>query len=402
MPMRVVMNGLAALKTRTGVGHYVANLHRHLTRLFPDSGFSLYPDGGLAPLVERAHQLFNDGGGPATGNRPARWTRLLRLGLQTAKHAGKIAAGVHFAHHCRGLGFDLYHEPNFIPFATDLPTVVTVHDLSVLLHPEWHPADRVKHHERHFAPAVRRATHVIVVSEQVRAEALRETGLRPERVTTIHNGVAPEFRPLPGAVVAGCRARLGLPQRYFLCVGTIEPRKNILTVLRAFADLPGGIRAACPLILAGPWGWKSEAERDFFLTIAQPAGAVYLGYVPAADLPAVYNGATALLYPSLYEGFGLPPVEMLACGGVVICSREAAAVREVVGRHGLYMDAGDVAGWRDALRRLADGAVAPCGGVEHAARFTWDRAARETFAVYETVLGRRSVSQAREPLSRAA
>src|SRR5579883_416493 len=262
--MRVVMNGLAALKPKTGVGHYVAHLYRHLVGQFPTSRFDLYPDSHLAALVERAHRAIGAGGRGAGGRPPGWWARLLGLGVHTAKHAGKVAAGVHFARHCRGLGYDLYHEPNFIPFAADLPTVVTVHDLSVLLHPEWHPADRVRHHERHFPAAVRRAAHVIVVSEQVRAELIRETGLPAGKVTAVHNGVGPEFRPLPRSAVEACRARLGLPPRYFLCVGTVEPRKNLLTVLRAFADLPAAVRAACPLVLAGPWGWKSAAERDFF------------------------------------------------------------------------------------------------------------------------------------------
>lgn len=399
--MRVVMNGLAALKPKTGVGHYVAHLHRQLARQFPDSAFALYPGGRLAGLVERSQRFLARGGGAAAGRPPA-WRRLAGLGVHAAKHAGKVAAGVHFARRCHALGYELYHEPNFIPFAADLPTVVTVHDLSVLLHPEWHPADRVKHHERHFPAAVRRAAHVVVVSEQVRAELIRETGIGPDKVTAVHNGVGPEFRPLSKGEVDSCRARLGLPRRYFLCVGTVEPRKNILTVLRAFAALPPGMRAACPLVLAGPWGWKSDAEREFFEATARPAGARHLGYVPAADLPAVYNGAAALLYPSVYEGFGLPPVEMLACGGTVVCSREAAAVMEVVGRHGLYLPAADVDGWRDALRQLADGAAGPPGGVEHAARFGWDRAARETFAVYEAALGRRAVRRDTDLLPRAA
>jgi alpha-1,3-rhamnosyl/mannosyltransferase len=399
--MRVVMNGLAALRPKTGVGHYVAHLHRHLGRQFPDSDFALYPGGGLASAVERGQRLLGSGGGGSAPGRTSGWKRFYRVGLHAAKHAGKVAAEIHFARRCHALGYELYHEPNFIPFAADLPTVVTVHDLSVLLHPEWHPVDRVKHHERHFAAAVRRAAHVLVVSEQVRAELVREVGVSPAKVSAVHNGVAPEFRPLPPAEVEACRVRLGLPLRYFLCVGTVEPRKNVLTVLRAFADLPAGVRAACPLVLAGPWGWKADAERAFFEATARPAGARHLGYVAAADLPAVYNGAAALLYPSFYEGFGLPPAEMLACGGAVVCSTEAAAVREVIGPCGLYLDALDVAGWRDAMRRLAGGAAAPRGGVERAGRFTWDRAARETFAVYAAALGRRSVRPV-PPLHRAA
>jgi alpha-1,3-rhamnosyl/mannosyltransferase len=186
------------------------------------------------------------------------------------------------------------------------------------------------------------------------------------------------------------RRRLGLPDRFLLCVGTIEPRKNIGTVMRAFADLPGPVRDACPLVLAGPWGWRSEADRAFFETVGRAAGVRHIGYVADADLPALYNAATGLVYPSYYEGFGLPPAEMLACGGAVLAST-ADAVREVCGRHAAYTDPGDVSGWREVMGRLATDSgyrsELARGSAEYARRFTWERAAAETMAVYRLALG---------------
>jgi alpha-1,3-rhamnosyl/mannosyltransferase len=381
--MRVVMNGLAALKPKTGVGHYVARLHAAL-----GDDVTLYPGPLLAAAARRA-QRFVGGGGP--GGPGSLVGRAVGLGLATAKHAAKTAAAVHFARGCRAAGYALYHEPNFIPFPADLPTVVTVHDLSVLLHPEWHPADRVRHHDRHFAPAVRRAAHVIVVSESVRRELVEFVGVPPAKVTAVHNGVGEEFVPLAPDAADAIRRRLGLPPRFLLCVGTVEPRKNILTVLRAFADLPAATRERCQLVLAGPWGWKSDPERAFFESTARHLGARHLGYVSDADLHGLYATATALLFPSRYEGFGLPVAEMLACGGAVVGAASAAAVREVAGRHAAYVDPDDVAGWRDAMRRLADepgyaGMLAE-GGRRGARAFTWERTAAETRAVYRRVLG---------------
>ena len=286
--------------------------------------------------------------------------------------------------------FDLYHEPNFVPVRTHLPTVVTVHDLSVLLHPEWHPADRVRFHERHFRRGLADAAHVVVVSESVRRELIEFLGVAPERVTAVHNGIGENYRPQPAASVAAMRSRLGLPPRYLLAVGTIEPRKNIGTLLRAFADLPPGLREKCPLVLAGGWGWKSEPERELVRTLPG-GGVIHLGYVADDDLPALYAGAAALFYPSFYEGFGLPPVEMLACGGAVVAST-AAAVREVVGRHAVLIDPHDLAGWRDALKRTVTEPdwldAVRRGGIEHAGQFSWAAAAERTFAVYQSVLGR--------------
>jgi glycosyltransferase involved in cell wall biosynthesis len=386
--MRVVLNALAALKPKTGVGVYVAELSAAIQRR-RDVSLAVYPDADLARIASRGYRLIGSGGGGKGGSS------VVGHMAHAAKHLGKIAVGVHFARTCRAAGFDLYHEPNFVPLPCDLPTVVTVHDLSVLLYPQWHPADRVRHHETHFAAAVKRSAHLICVSEHVRSEVIHAFGVRPSKVTAVPNGVSPAFRPLAKSVVDECRERLHLPSRYLLCVGTVEPRKNLMTVLRAFVDLPAATRERCPLVLAGPWGWKSDQDREYFETTARTAGVIRLGYVAAADLPALYNGASALLYPSFYEGFGLPPVEMLACGGAVVCSAEAAAVGEVVGSFGTFLPASDVRAWRDAMRRIAAGEpTTPVGGVAHANRYTWDRTADETIGVYDRVSGCRRARSA--------
>ncbi|MGL6094903.1 MAG: glycosyltransferase family 4 protein [Fimbriiglobus sp.] len=396
--MRVVMNGLAALKPKTGVGHHVVQLAAHLAAEFPAGPLTLYPGertGGLAGQFLRRSKPARSSAGPMPAN-PLR-SRL----TSAAKNAGKAACAAHFAAYTRAFGFDLYHEPNFLPFPSRLPTVVTVHDLSVLRFPEWHPDDRVRLHARHFADGVRRAAHVITVSETVRREVIAHLGIPGDRVTAVYNGVNPAFRPQSPAEIDAVRSRHALPPRYFLCVGTIEPRKNLGTVLRAFADLPAAAREACPLVLAGPWGWKSAADRELFESLAGPRGARHLGYVPDADLPGLYAGAASLLYPSFYEGFGFPPVEMLACGGAVLASADPA-VREVAGPHARYIDASDFVGWRDALHRTAtDREFLPrhrAAGIEHARRFTWERAARDTHAAYHTALGH----PAARPLSAAA
>jgi glycosyltransferase involved in cell wall biosynthesis len=380
--MRVVMNGLATLKQKTGVGHYIANLSAALATR-SDVRLTLYPRTDYLPLARYTPRV-------AGGNNGGKEFRIHHAS-QVIKHFGKIAAGVHFAGMCRADGYDLYHEPNFIPLPTDLPTVVTVHDLSVLLSPQWHPADRVKHHERHFLRSVRRAEHVVAVSKQVRDELVSTVGLDSNRVTAIHNGISGEFRPQPDVVTEECRRRHLLPEKYMLYVGTVEPRKNVLSLLKAFTSLEPTIRARCPLVLAGPWGWKSDTEQDFFSAHAEPAGVRRLGYVPAGDLPAIYSAASTLLYPSWYEGFGLPPVEMLACGRTVVYSQEAAAVREVVGEFGTALPANDIDAWRDVMTRIAttDNDFS-WDRVAFASQYSWERAASQTREVYHRIVGQTS------------
>jgi alpha-1,3-rhamnosyl/mannosyltransferase len=146
----------------------------------------------------------------------------------------------------------------------------------------------------------------------------------------------------------------------------------------------------CPLALAGTWGWKSAPERDFFERVGRERGVRYLGYVADEDLPPLYTGATALLYPSFYEGFGLPPVEAMACGTAAIVST-ADAVSEVVGNHALQIHPDDLAGWRNAMHRAITDRDSleryRREGMGHAAQYGWDRAARVTLEVYHRVLG---------------
>jgi glycosyltransferase involved in cell wall biosynthesis len=389
--VRVIVNGVSALKPKTGVGHTTVYLHRALCERSPGDSFWLYPGDALGAVGRRLLQKKTGSAQPA---RKSPGFRAPLTGL------AKAAYRMHFRAAAQWGRFDLYHEPNFIPLRTHLPTIVTVHDLSVLLHPEWHPADRVAFHEKHFHEGVAAAERVIVVSEAVRREMIEGLGIAPNRVTAIHNGIGEQYfasgqhrgvRPTGTEIDAsGSRLDALLPPRYLLSVGTIEPRKNLLTVLRAFCDLPAETRSACPLVLAGGWGWKSESVRELFEKEGRRRGAIHLGYVADADLPSLYAGATALLYPSFYEGFGLPPVEMLACGGGVIAST-ADAVREVVGPHAWLLDPCDLAGWRDAMHRVIR--EPDCldayrrGGVQHSQQFTWAHAAQQTLAVYQAVLG---------------
>ena len=190
-----------------------------------------------------------------------------------------------------------------------------------------------------------------------------------------------------------------LPSRYLLYVGTIEPRKNTLRLMQAYASLPAALRRDWPLLLAGQWGWNIARERAYYESVGRHQGIRYLGYVQDQHLPAVCNGARALVYPSVYEGFGLPPLEMLACGGAVLASR-IDPIREVTGAQAHLVDPGDTAGWREALHRVIrddDWHAELRRGAERVARrFTWQCAAAEHTDVYRRVLDRDEV-----PLRRA-
>ncbi len=384
--MRVLFNGVTLLKPKTGIAHAAANLRSALVANYPADTFWLYPGVRAANVATRFFKPSNTTLPP--NHSEPNWFK--RLAKRAAGAVAKLGYAAHFQTCARFGGFDLYHEPNFVPFRTGLPLVVTVFDLSVLLFPQWHPAERVKAHETAFARGVALADHVIVGTEAVRREAQLHLGLSPDRVTAMLCGVGPQFRPQPAEAVAAIREKHQLPLRYLLYVGTIEPRKNVATLLRAFCDLPSELRAACPLVLAGGWGWKADTERELFHEEARHRGARHIGYVADEDLPALYAGADALLYPSFYEGFGMPPVEAMACGTAAVTSR-ADAVSEAVGRAALTLDAADLAGWRAVLARIAADPLYlgdyRARGPAHAATFTWDACARTVCSVYRKVLG---------------
>jgi alpha-1,3-rhamnosyl/mannosyltransferase len=176
-----------------------------------------------------------------------------------------------------------------------------------------------------------------------------------------------------------------------LYVGTIEPRKNIMTLLRAYCALPERIRSDWPLLLVGGWGWNAGDVADFLESGGRQRGVLYRPYVPEDSLSALYNGARALVYPSLYEGFGLPPVEMLACGGAVLASTAGALV-ETVGQKAHLIEPMDLDGWRWAMQRVVEEddwwQALRRGAVEAVQSFTWERCAADTLRVYRRLGGK--------------
>jgi glycosyltransferase involved in cell wall biosynthesis len=392
----VLLNALSTSGAKKGVGHYTAQLIRCLREQTLPGEIDCFPRG----WVRQARSLWGrvrpwfEHGRPKAPAQPASHPQAnppWRAGaLHFLRAQGQSLLRKHFHSFVVNGSYDLYHEPNFIPLPCDLRTAATLHDLSVLHHPEWHPADRVAHFEKSFRDGVKRCEHFFTVSEFVRHEIIKTLHVRPDQVTVTYCGVRPGLTPQPEAVVQESLRRLQLPLRYFLTVGTIEPRKNVLTVLRAYCALPEKVRAAYPLLLVGAWGWNSADVADYLDREGRHRGVRHLGYFPEKHLPVLYNGARALLFPSYYEGFGMPAVEMLACGGAVIASTAGALV-EVAGRCAHLVEPGDVDGWRHAMHRAAVDAEWWSGlrrGVTEVAKeFTWERCAADTLRAYRRLCG---------------
>jgi len=291
----------------------------------------------------------------------------------------------------RKAGVDLIHAPVFIgPLLAPCPTVVTVHDLSFLRYPHFfRPANRL--YLRTFTRAsVRRARRIIAVSRHAAEETVRLLGVDRRRIDVIYHGVDPALRPLPPEEIDAFRREEELPERFVLYVGTLEPRKNLIRLVEAFATLrPATLRPAPILILAGARGWYFH---DLFARVEQLGlkdRVIFPGYIPGDRLVYWYNAATVFAYPSLYEGFGMPVVEAQACGTPVLTS-DRSALPEAAGDGALLVDPEDVEAIAEGLRQLLTNeplrAELRQRGLDHAARLTWEKTAAETVATYRQAL----------------
>jgi glycosyltransferase involved in cell wall biosynthesis len=286
--------------------------------------------------------------------------------------------------HCSDV---LLHKPH------STRTVVTVHDLSTLLFPQFHLCSTVELHEKKIRFVRQQADVVIAVSENTRRDVIEHLGVPPDRVHVVYEAADAQFHPIEDTgTVATVVHRYGLtPNNYVLTVGTLEPRKNQTRLVEAFHLLRQG-RAVTnlKLVLAGRKGWLYD---DLFRRVEElglTKDVVFTGVVPDKDLPALMNGALMFVYPSLYEGFGLPVLEAMACGVPVITSN-LSSLPEIAGNATLLVDPYDVEGLAETMRHLIENEAARatlCSkGLSQAARFSWEEAAKQTIRIYKGEAG---------------
>ena len=400
--MRIGIDYTPAIWQGAGIGRYTRELVRAVIEQGGDFRYTLfYAAGGVEranPYLADLHQLRaahpNVRAAPIPLS-PRRLTQLwqrLRAPLPVELFTGPL---------------DLLHAPDFVLPPTRARTLLTIHDLSFLVHPECAVPSMVRYLSDAVPRSVRRADTVLADSQATRQDLARLLGYDPARVTVVYPGVSPRFRPLPPEATEPVRARLGLPERFVLFVSTLEPRKNLVRLLEAFARVGGwgmgasGFPTPIPhppspdlhLVLAGRRGWLYE---DIFATIERLGlgdRVRLLDFVDDKDLPALYNLAWAFAYPSIYEGFGFPALEALACGAPVVTA-DNSSLPEVVGdpasssgeAAAVLAPAEDVAALAAALGRVVfDTALRARlreAGPLRARRFTWERAAQQVLECY--------------------
>ena len=370
----VYLDVSAAVHRRAGLGRYAASLARALVAADPDRyGLFYNRERGIEPLAGLEHLPTRT---VALGYKP--WRMLVWLGQLAHIGFDRLLPGAKLFHATEHL---------LLPLRA-ICTVLTVHDLIFRHLPAHHKPLNRWYLNLTMPLYCRRATHIIAISECTRCDLVAAYGVPAEKVTVIPEAADPRFRPQPPQAVAAVRTHYDLPDRYLLFVGTIEPRKNLTRLLSAFETVHAE-RLTDGLVIVGRRGWLYG---DFFARLEQsPArdAVHFTGYVPDEDLPAICAAAQALVLPSLYEGFGLPVLEAMACGTPVVASR-TSSIPEVGGEAALYCDPTNTEAMTETIRRvLHDPALREkmrTQGLTQAARFSWEQTAVETQAVYDTVL----------------
>lgn len=357
---------------RAGISHYVEQTLAHLGQIDRANRYSVYTTRGL--------------GAGELGLPPN--FRVLPSRLPTINPRVRIPWEQLLAPLLlRRSGADLFHGVHsVVPLACPVPSVVTVHDLAFIRFTETFRAYNRAYLDFATRVSVRRAARVLVVSEHTRREVVGLLGVPAERVVVTPNAAREHFRPPERGTLERFRAARGLPEQFILYVGTLEPRKNLTTLLEAYAELARDHEL--PLIVGGGKGWLYDAVFQRLEQLGLRERVRFVGYLDEEELPLWYAAATVFVFPSLYEGFGMPPLEAMACGTPVITSN-SSSLPEVVGDAGITIPPHDPAGFAEALDRvLRDPELRQElreRGLVQATRFSWRTTAERTLAAYRDV-----------------
>jgi glycosyltransferase involved in cell wall biosynthesis len=360
--LHIAVDGSGLARAQAGVGVYTREILHAMSVERPDCRFTVYlPDGAALP-----------GPTPGIGYRPLPSAPIVGRHLQWPARIRRLKPNAYFG------------PAGALPLGSvGCPTVITVHDLAIYRNPDWFPGRQPLSTRLVIPRSLDRADVLIAVSDNTAQDLEDMFGIPASRIDVVPHGVSARFRPMSAEDLAIARAKLKLPERFILFVGTIEPRKNLATLLEAWAML----RNRPDLVIVGAWGWRYEAIKE---QIGRLGDRVHhIEGLDPTQLPAVYNLARVLAHPAWYEGFGLPPLEAMACGTPVVVS-DRSSLPELVGDAGLIAAADDPEAWRRSLEKVIDDSDLAAGmkrrGILRAAQFSWARSAGLTWRAVDRAI----------------
>jgi glycosyltransferase involved in cell wall biosynthesis len=370
--MIIGIDGAPLSQIKTGVGHYTFEIARGVATTQPQEKFRVV-----------SHLQFTADGFEDTPPN----LEFVRAPVNAfTKHWWTIG----LPRYIRQNSIELFHGTNYdIPVWGGCATVLSIHDLSALLYPETHVARRVWRTRRRLPLMARKATRIIVPTESVKSEVCEHLRIDPEKVETIRYAPRRCFQPLTKSAAQEKLKRLNVEDPFILYVGAIEPRKNLLTLVRAFEEIYKNTDLRPQLVIAGPTGWLSDDLFRYVQRSPVQSRMLVTGYLCDEDLRALYSSCTVMCYPALYEGAGLPPLEAMACGAPVITS-DAQAIAEMVGDAACLVPAKN---YQELARQIVVVATDPKlrssliqRGLIRAGAFSWERTAEATYVLYQKAL----------------
>ena len=381
MPVAINAHLLAHTRSfrRAGVSNYTEALIQHLAQIDRINRYSIYTTRGLTNRDLRLPANFRVCSSLLPTINPRvriPWEQLLAPPMLKLN------------------GADVFHGVlNVTPLFSPIPSVVTIHDLAFWSFPQTFRRVNRAYLTWATKVAVKKSAFILAVSEATKREIVRYLDIPPERIVVTYDAADAQFRPADPAVLAEFRRRAGLPERFILFLGTLEPRKNIPTLIDAYARIAA--RTDAPLIIGGGKGWLYEEIFAKVEALGLGDKIRFAGYIPGEDLPLWYAAASVFVFPSIYEGFGMPLLEAMACGTPTVTSNRSS-MPEVVGDAGLQVDPYDAEAMGEAiLQLLGDAALREElreRGLRRVPRFSWRETAERTLAVYEAAArGRTSV-----------
>lgn len=366
--MRVGLDGRYMRDDFPGIGRYVYNLARTLPAVAPDVSFVLLHDSDAPNSRYDVAAL--------------RWSNLSLA--PTDVRIRSIAEQVYLPQLVRRLALDVFHAPYYVTaYWVPCRQVVTIYDVISKRYPEYLPSPPLRLvFEATTRLALRTSNRILTLSEASRRDLVELYGIDPGRIIVTPLAAGSQFRPAPAETIAELKRRLGLPDRYVLYVGINKPHKNLVRLIEGWRQISESYGSDWRLVIAG----HEDARYPHAREAAQGLDNVsFLGPVPEDDLPALYSGAELFVFPSLYEGFGLPVIEAMACGTPVVCSN-TSSLPEVAGDATVYFDPTDVSDIATAIRRLLDDAALRSAlrqrGLKQAKKFSWRQTARLTLQAY--------------------
>ncbi|MBC8248766.1 MAG: glycosyltransferase family 4 protein [Anaerolineales bacterium] len=373
--MRIGIDYTAAVRQGAGIGRYTRELVKALAELNRSHDYVLFAAaGGQRPVDTGWPPNFQMRSVPLSDRALAILWHRLQLPLWVELVTGPV---------------DIFHSPDFgLPPVRRAKTLVTVHDLSFIRYPQCADANLRAYLNKVVPRSVHRADLILADSQSTKGDLVELLGVESGRIEVVYPGVEERFHPIEDqAHLEKVRKRYNLPPRFILGLGTLQPRKNFTHLIEAYSLLVTHY-SSLQLVITGGKGWLYE---EIFATVEQLGledKVVFPGFVADEHLPALYNLADLFVFPSLYEGFGLPPLEAMACGTPVITSN-ASSLPEVVGKAGLMVEATEVEALTEAMKQvleddaLREGMMAK--GVKQASKFTWEKAAAKLLSLYETL-----------------